>query len=38
MARVKVHAPCLRPVSECDCPDDDLEPEATPDDDGDEAA
>ena len=23
MARVKVHALCLRPLSECDCPDDD---------------
>jgi hypothetical protein len=27
MARVKVHSLCLRPLSECDCPDDDeLEP------------
>jgi hypothetical protein len=27
MARVKVHALCLRPISECDCPpDDDDEP------------
>ena len=28
MARVKVHTPCMRPLSECDCPpdDDDLEP------------
>jgi hypothetical protein len=23
MARVKVHALCLRPISECDCPEDD---------------
>ena len=28
MARVKVHTPCMRPLSECDCsPDDDDEPE-----------
>lgn len=30
MARIKVHALCLRPLSECDCPDDepeDLDPE-----------
>ena len=29
MARVKVHTPCMRPLSECDCPpddDDDLDP------------
>jgi hypothetical protein len=29
MARVKVHTPCMRPLSECDCPpdeDDDQEP------------
>ncbi len=23
MARIKVHALCLRPLRECDCPDDD---------------
>lgn len=23
MARVKVHSLCLRPLAECDCPDDD---------------
>ena len=40
MARVKVHTPCMRPLNECDCPDDD-EPEiGQPGDDGseDEAA
>jgi hypothetical protein len=31
MARVKVHALCLRPLRECDCPDDD-EPELDGDD------
>ena len=25
MARVKVHSLCLRPLRECDCPDDDLD-------------
>ena len=25
MARVKVHSLCLRPISECDCPEDDPE-------------
>ena len=35
MARVKVHALCLRPLSECDCPDDDddLDPEDSSDED-----
>lgn len=33
MARIKVHALCLRPLNECDCPDDDDmdEPQAAPD-------
>ena len=22
MARIRVHTPCMRPVSECDCPSD----------------
>jgi len=25
MARVKVHTPCMRPLSECDCPPDEDE-------------
>jgi hypothetical protein len=36
MARVKVHALCLRPLSECDCPDDDDLDPGTPGDSGDE--
>jgi hypothetical protein len=35
MARVRVHAVCLRPLSECDCPDDG-EPEPGDDGTGDE--
>ena len=39
MARVKIHTPCMRPLSECDCPPDDDEPGADRDgsDEGDEA-
>jgi len=43
MARVRVHSLCMRPVGECDCPDDDEPDIPAPgddgsDDDGDEAA
>ena len=37
MARVKVHTPCMRPLAECDCPDDDDldgEPQDSSDDEG----
>ena len=34
MARVKVHAVCLRPLAECDCVPDDDEDESTEEDDG----
>jgi hypothetical protein len=39
MARVKIHTPCMRPLSECDCPpDDDDEPGEDLSDDEDGAA
>jgi len=35
MARVKVHAVCMRPLAECDCPDDDETGAGSPASDGD---